>query len=349
MEKSLLLFSVYVILYVTIHINRDYLMVKKEDIEKIKTWAHTIISAVEEVFFGKREVIEKLLVSLLCGGHVLVEDVPGVGKTILARAIAMCLGGDFRRIQCTPDLLPADIIGVSIYNPREAVFTFHPGPIHSNVILVDEINRATPRTQSALLEAMAENQVTVEGKPVSLPSPFFVIATENPIEFEGTFPLPEAQKDRFFPTIKIGYPPRDAESRILETQRRTTHPILDVTPVSTLELVSEIQKLVVNVRVDNSLKEYILDIVEASRKHPLFQLGISPRGSLALYKGAQALAALRGRDFITPEDIKELALPIFSKRVIIKAEQLIKGITEETAITRLLDTVELPLFKDALE
>lgn len=323
-------------------------MLTKQDIDRIKTWAQTIITAVEKVFFGKREVIEKILVSLLCGGHVLVEDVPGVGKTILARAMAMCLGGEFRRIQCTPDLLPADVVGVSVYNPGEAIFTFHPGPIFSNIILVDEINRATPRTQSALLEAMAENQVTVEGKAVPLPSPFFVIATENPIEFEGTFPLPEAQKDRFFLTLKIGYPPRGAESLILETHRRTTHPILDVTAVSNLDTVNEIQKLVVNVQVDKSLREYILDIVEASRNNSLFQLGISPRGSIALYKGAQALAALRGRDFITPEDIKELALPIFSKRVIIKAEHLIKGITEETAINRLLDTVELPVLKDAL-
>jgi MoxR-like ATPase len=175
------------------------------------------------------------------------------------------------------------------------------------------------------------------------------MATENPIEFEGTFPLPEAQKDRFFLTIKVGYPPRDAESLILETQRRTTHPISDLKAVSTLDAVTEIQNLVVNVRVERSLKEYILDIVEASRKHPIFQLGISPRGSLALYKGAQALAALRGRDYVVPEDIKELALPIFSKRIIIKAEHLIKGMTEETAITRLLDSVELPVLKDALE
>ena len=323
-------------------------MLQKQDIETIKKWAQTIISAVEKVFFGKREVIEKILVSLLCSGHVLIEDVPGVGKTILARALAVCLGGEFRRIQCTPDLLPADVTGISVYNPKEASFTFHPGPILTNIVLVDEINRATPRTQSALLEAMAENQITVEGKPVALPRPFFVMATENPIEFEGTFPLPEAQKDRFFLTIKIGYPPRDAESLILETQRRTTHPITDLKPVSNLDAVTEIQKLVVNIQVEKSLRDYILDIVEASRKQNVFQLGISPRGTLALYKGAQALAALRGRDFVIPEDIKELAYPIFSKRIIIKSEYLIKGMTEETAINRLLDTVEVPVLKDAM-
>jgi MoxR-like ATPase len=329
--------------------NQDGIMLQKDDIKRINTWAESIISAVEEVFFGKHEVIEKILVALLCGGHVLIEDVPGVGKTILARALAICLGGDFRRIQCTPDLLPADVTGVSVYNPKESTFTFHPGPLLSNIILVDEINRATPRTQSALLEAMAENQITVEGKSLPLPSPFFVMATENPVEFEGTFPLPEAQKDRFFLTVKIGYPPRDAESLILETQRRTTHPVLDVKPVSSMDTVTDIQNLVVNVRVEKSLKDYILDIVQSSRNNPFFTLGISPRGSLALYKGAQALAALRGRDFVVPEDIKELALPVFSKRVIIKPEHLIKGMTEETAITRLLDSIELPVFRDALE
>jgi MoxR-like ATPase len=324
-------------------------MLKKQDIEKIKTWAETVIGAVEKVFFGKRDVIEKILVSLLCGGHVLIEDVPGVGKTILARAIAICLGGEFKRIQCTPDLLPADVIGISVYNPKEASFKFHPGPIMANVVLVDEINRATPRTQSALLEAMGENQITVEGKRLSLPTPFFLLATENPIEFEGTFPLPEAQKDRFFLSLKIGYPPRDAEALILETQRRTTHPITDLKSVSSLKTVAQIQNTVVNVKVEESLRDYIIGLVETSRKHPLFQLGISPRGSLALYKGAQALAALRGRDYVVPEDIKELVLPIFSKRVIVKSEHLIKGINEEAALSQLLDTVDLPVFKGLAE
>ncbi|MBN1698586.1 MAG: MoxR family ATPase [Spirochaetales bacterium] len=324
-------------------------MIKKEDIREIHTWAKTIIDAVEKVFFGKREVIEKILVSLLCGGHVLIEDVPGVGKTILARAIAVSLGGEFRRIQCTPDLLPADVIGISVYDPNKAAFTFHPGPILSNVVLVDEINRATPRTQSALLEAMAENQISVEGKPMALPAPFFLMATENPIEFEGTFPLPEAQKDRFFMGLKIGYPSRNAESLILETQRRTTHPVCDLKPAAAIDSVLDIQNIVVNVTVDESLRDYILDIAEASRKNPLFQLGISPRGSLALYKGAQALAALRGRDFVTPEDIKELAVPVLSKRVILKSEQLVKGITGEAAVTRLLDSVDIKVMKDAAE
>ncbi len=319
-------------------------MIQKQKIAEINNWSREVIRAVEKVFFGKHNVIEKILVSLLCGGHVLVEDVPGVGKTILARAVAVCLGGKFKRIQCTPDLLPADVIGISVYNPKDAVFKFHPGPILSNIVLVDEINRATPRTQSALLEAMAENQVTVEGKRMPLPAPFFLMATENPIEFEGTFPLPEAQKDRFFMALKIGYPPRDAESLILETQRRTTHPITDLKPVSNPGSVLEIQNTVVNVQVDDSIRDYILDIVTASRKHSLFQLGISPRGSLALYKGAQALAALRGRDYVIPEDIKELALPIFSKRVIIKPEQLMKGVTEEIALGQLLDSIDLPVF-----
>ncbi|MBN2736004.1 MAG: MoxR family ATPase [Spirochaetales bacterium] len=316
--------------------------------DKITDWSKKIINSVEKVFYGKTEVIEMILVSLLCGGHVLIEDVPGVGKTILARAIAISLGGNFNRIQCTPDLLPADIIGVSIYNPKEATFNFHYGPILSNILLVDEINRATPRTQSALLEAMAENQISVDGKPIQLPSPFFVMATENPIEFEGTYPLPEAQKDRFFMSLKIGYPPREAESLILESQRRTKHPVVDLQKITDIETVVEMQSIIVNIQVHKMLKNYILDIAEASRGHSIFQMGISPRGTLALYKGAQALAALRGRDYVTPEDIKELAFPILSKRVIIKAEQLMKGMTEEMAIKSLMDSIELSLLKDSI-
>jgi len=283
---------------------------------KVREWAETIRRSVERVFFGKSEIIEKLLVTLLCRGHALLEDVPGVGKTILARALASSLGGEFRRIQCTPDLLPADVLGVSVYNPKSGEFNFREGPILTNILLVDEINRATPRTQSALLEAMAENQISVDGNRIPLPDPFFLIATENPVEFEGTFPLPEAQKDRFFMVLKIGYPPREAEEEILESQRRITHPVTDVKPVTALQTLLEMQKQLLEVHVDNDLRSYLLTITEQTREDSRLLLGVSPRGSLALYRGSQALAAVRGRNYVIPEDIKELALPIFSKRII---------------------------------
>ncbi len=323
-------------------------MEKSNNTLNIRNWSKTVIDSIEKIFFGKKEAIEKILVAMLCGGHVLIEDVPGVGKTILARAIAISFSGKFSRIQCTPDLLPTDVLGVSIYNPKEGNFKFRAGPIISNIVLVDEINRATPRTQSALLEAMAENQITVEGKVFKLPEPFFLIATENPIEFEGTFPLPEAQKDRFFLSIEIGYPSRNAESLILETQRRTTHPITDLKAATDLQTIIKIKEDVVKVEVDNKLRDYIIDIVEASRNNKMIQLGISPRGSLALYKGAQALAAIRGRDFVTPEDIKELVVPIFLKRIILSSEYLIKGETVKDVLKNLLETVDVPVLKDAI-
>ena len=317
----------------------------EKSLKKIKEWTESIIKSIETVFLGKTEVIQKVLVALLCRGHVLIEDVPGVGKTILARAVAVTLGGKFRRVQCTPDLLPADIIGVSVFNPQKATFQFRQGPVFANFLLVDEINRATPRTQSALLEAMAENQVSVEGNRMPLPEPFFVMATENPIEFEGTFPLPEAQKDRFFLTLRVGYPDRKIEGDILEDHRRTSHPIVNLAPATNVDLLRELQELVVQVYVDEEVKNYLLDIVEASRKDSRFQLGVSPRGSLSLYKGAQALAAIHGRDYVIPEDVKELVVPVFSKRVIIKAEHRIKGSTAERILQDVLNKVEVPVLK----
>jgi MoxR-like ATPase len=314
--------------------------------QEIQQWAHTVIESVESVFFGKRSVIEKLLVALLCRGHALLEDVPGLGKTILARALAGAISGDFSRIQCTPDLLPADILGVSVYNQKEGTFTFREGPITANVVLVDEINRATPRTQAALLEAMAENQISVEGKQKPLPEPFFLLATENPIEFEGTFPLPEAQKDRFFLSLGIGYPERDIEARIVESQRRTTHPVEDITPVTDLDSVLSLQQQVVEVFVHQDVLGYIQDIIQAGREHQSVRIGGSPRATLALYKSAQALARIRGRDYVIPEDVKEMAPAVLSQRVLLKAEYEVKGIKPRMIIEDILNHTQVPMLKD---
>jgi MoxR-like ATPase len=315
-------------------------------VTEIRTWAESLYASVERVFYGKHEVVEKLLVALLCRGHVLLEDVPGVGKTILARALAASIGGSFTRIQCTPDLLPADVLGVSVFNPKEGTFAFRKGPIVANIVLVDEINRATPRTQSALLEAMGETQISIEGKRFALPEPFFLIATENPVEFEGTFPLPEAQKDRFLLSLGIGYPERDVEAEIMESQRRTSHPVTDLTPVTSVEKILELQRDTVTVHVDRTVKDYMLDLVAETRSDVHFSLGVSPRGTLALYKSCQALAALRGRDYVVPEDVKELAPRVFAKRVMVKPEYLIKGHTPERLLESILDRLPVPILKD---
>jgi len=314
-------------------------------VEKVAAWARQVRDSVERVFFGKSDVIDRLLVTLLCRGHALIEDVPGVGKTILSRALARSLGGDFKRIQCTPDLLPADVLGVSIYNPSTGEFQFREGPILTNVLLIDEVNRATPRTQSALLEAMGEGQISIDRRVIPLPDPFFMMATENPVEFEGTFPLPEAQKDRFFMTVQVGYPPREAELMILESQRRLTHPVVDLEPVTSLETVREMQAAILQVHVAPALQNYLLDLVDETRRDPRLALGVSPRGSLALFRGAQALAALDGRTYVVPEDIKALAPPVLKKRMILKPEQVMRGVDEVQVIRDVLDRVEVPVFK----
>jgi MoxR-like ATPase len=314
-------------------------------VQNVQQWAHRIRKSAERAFFGKGDIIEKLLIALLCRGHVLIEDVPGVGKTVAARAIGQSLGGSFRRIQCTPDLLPADVLGVSVYSPKTGEFSFREGPILSNVLLVEEINRATPRTQSALLEAMAENQISMDGRRIPLPSPFFLMATENPIEFEGTFPLPEAQKDRFLLSLAIGYPDRKSEEEILESQRRLTHPVSDIEAVTDLEEVRRMQEAVVGVHVGEAVRGYIMDLVDATRGEQRLKLGLSPRGSLALYKGAQALAAVRGRDYVVPEDVKELFLPACVKRIIVRPEHAVKGVTAEAVLNAVSESVEVPLVK----
>lgn len=305
--------------------------------DDIRAWTESIKAAVERVILGKGEVIEKLLVALLCRGHVLLEDVPGVGKTILARAISLCLGGEFRRVQCTADLLPADVLGVSIYNQRSGRFDFRQGPIMTNILLVDEINRATPRTQSALLEAMEERTISVEGRSQPLPDPFFILATENPVEFEGTFPLPEAQKDRFLLCLSMGYPPEEAEMEIMVAQRRLSHPVTDLKAVTDTQTVLAMQRRVLDVEVSSEVENYILALVEATRSDGRLALGASPRASLALYKGSQALAAVRGRNQATIEDVRELAVPVLLKRIQVRSEQLLKGTTERSVIAQLLE------------
>lgn len=311
-----------------------------------RQWYEKIEQNVTKVFFGKEEVIKKILIAILSKGHVLLEDVPGVGKTILARAIANSIEATFSRIQCTPDLLPADILGVSIYNPKESNFTFHKGPIFANIVLVDEINRATPRTQAALLEAMGENQVSIEGKMLKLPEPFLVIATENPVEFEGTFPLPEAQKDRFLLSCKIGYPDRKNEKKIFESQKRLTHPVLDLKPVTDIQTINKLQEWVVNVFVDEKIVDYMMELIDKTRVSPYLSLGISPRGALALYRATQALALISGREYVIPEDVKELFISVCSKRVILKPDSLIKGISSEEVLNEILNTTEVPVLKE---
>jgi MoxR-like ATPase len=300
---------------------------------------------IEKVFLGKTEAVDTLIAAFLARGHVLLEDVPGTGKTILARAFAASLGLSFARIQCTPDLLPADILGVSVWQQREGNFVFRPGPVANQFVLVDEINRATPRAQAALLEAMAEGQISVEGKALALPEPFFVLATENPVEFEGTFPLPEAQKDRFLLSLSIGYPDAEAETRILENQRRISHPVTDLKPVANPGDILSLQEGIARIHVDPLVKDYLLALVDATRHETALRVGVSPRGSLALYRSAQAWAALHGRDYVVPEDVKTLALPVFRQRMLLSSETLVRGVSADRIVSSILDRVPVPDYR----
>jgi MoxR-like ATPase len=310
--------------------------------EDVRKFVVPLIENVEQVIVGKRQAIEYIMVALLCEGHVLLEDVPGSGKTMLARAIASSLGISFKRIQCTPDLLPNDITGVSIFNQKIGEFEFNPGPIFVNILLADEINRATPRTQAALLEAMQEQQVTVDGVTRDLPRPFLVLATQNPIEYEGTFPLPEAQLDRFLMRLSIGYPSRMDERQILTNLWRE-HPITKIGKVVDGHELSALQRRVWDVNVDSTLQDYIVMLAEATRNHPDLSLGVSPRGSLALLKGSQALAAIRGRDYVLPDDIKTLVPLTLAHRLILKPEAELRGRTAHTILEDALEKTPLDL------
>ena len=308
----------------------------------VTQFVELVVDNVETVIIGKRRQIEYLLVALLCRGHVLIEDVPGTGKTMLARAAAASMDLSFNRLQCTPDLLPNDITGLSLYNQQTNTFEFHPGPVLVNILLADEINRATPRTQAALLEAMQERQVTVDGVTHPLPDPFLVLATQNPIEFEGTFPLPEAQLDRFLIRMPLGYPAADDEIRMLRNLRKS-HPIDQVQPVVDRAELSALEDIVTDVYVDESLERYILDMVRATRSHPEVSVGASPRGSLALYKTAQALAALRGRDYVIPDDVKEMAPLALPHRLIVRPESQVRGRDAPAILTEILDHIEIKI------
>jgi MoxR-like ATPase len=309
---------------------------------ELQEFVNEIITNVEQVIVGKRETIELFMIALLCEGHVLIEDVPGVGKTMLARAIATSLGGDFRRLQCTPDLLPNDVTGVSVFNQQTGQFDFRPGPIFVNILLVDEINRATPRTQSALLEAMQEQQVTVDGVTRQLPRPFLVLATQNPIEYEGTFPLPEAQLDRFLMRLSVGYPSNTDEKQILVNLRRE-HPITTLVQVVDGKQLLDYQQQVWDIHVDETLQDYIVRLVAATRGHSDLVLGASPRASLALFKTSQALAALRGRDHVLPDDIQYLVPATLAHRLIMKPEAELRGRTGRVVLEDILKNVPLEL------
>lgn len=309
--------------------------------EAIQQISGRVVENVERVIVGKSREVHLVLVALLCRGHVLIEDVPGVGKTVLAKSIARSIGCTFKRIQFTPDLLPSDVTGVSIYNQQLASFEYRPGPVVAQIVLADEINRATPKTQSALLEAMEESQITVDGVTHELPQPFVVLATENPIEYEGTFPLPEAQLDRFLVRLSLGYPGRASELEILDRQQRS-HPLESLDQVVAVGDLAEAQAQVKNVHVDPLIKEYIVDLVEATRRHDDIYLGASPRGSLALYNSSRAWAAIQGRDFVIPDDVKDLAEPALAHRVIVSPAARMKGIDARTIIREILTAVAVP-------
>jgi MoxR-like ATPase len=314
---------------------------KGYSVDNAKTIAERILANVERVVIGKRETVRLALIALMCRGHVLIEDVPGVGKTVLARSLAISTGCTFRRIQFTPDLLPTDVTGVSIYNQKTSDFEFRPGPIMAQVVLADEINRATPKTQSALLEAMGERQVTVDGITYPLPQPFIVLATQNPIEYEGTFPLPEAELDRFQLRIHLGYPSPSDEVAIMEAQQ-LSHPIDALEQVTNADEIESIQRAVKEVYVDPLIKEYIASVVDQTRRHEAVYLGASPRGSLALYRACQAYALLDGRDFVTPDNVKELAYPTLGHRLIVSPSARVKEVAAADVINGCLQRVPVP-------
>ncbi|MDM5197120.1 MoxR family ATPase [Fictibacillus enclensis] len=318
--------------------------VNKARYDSYRSELDAVIKNIEHVIVGKKQISELSLVALLAGGHVLLEDVPGVGKTMMVRAIAKSLGLQFNRIQFTPDLLPSDITGVSIFNQKEMNFEFRPGPLMGNVVLADEINRTSPKTQSALLESMEEKSVTIDGHTHILPNPFFVMATQNPIEYEGTYPLPEAQLDRFLLKLNMGYPTPDEEMSILNLMIHD-HPIDNLKPVVTSGQLQEMKQKVMEVYVDDTVKKYIIDLVNRTRNHRSIYLGASPRGSLALMKASQALAFIMDRDFVVPDDVKYLAPYILTHRILLKPEARFEGESAESVVMELLNRVPVPIQK----
>ena len=307
----------------------------------VQAVAQALTANVEKVIIGKRNVVELAVVGLLCQGHLLIEDVPGVGKTMLARSIAKSIGCSFRRIQFTPDMLPSDVTGVSIFNQQTREFEFREGPVFAQLVLSDEINRATPKTQAALLEAMEERQVTVDGVTRRLSRPFLVLATQNPIEYEGTFPLPEAQLDRFMLRLRLGYPSASDEVTMLDSQQ-FKHPVDELGQVVDRPTLIEAQEAIKAVHVDDKIKAYIVELMTQTRKHPEVSLGASPRGSLVLYRTAQARAAIAGRDYVIPDDIKALAPACLAHRMIVSPSARIKDVTAESVLADILGSVPVP-------
>ena len=312
---------------------------------KIKEVSDKIKKEVCQIFKGNTDVVDMVLACLFAGGHVLLEDVPGTGKTVLAKSVAKASGLAFSRIQCTPDLMPSDVTGSSVWLPDSKKFEFRAGPVMASIVLVDELNRATPRTQSALLECMAESQVSVDGARHELSKPFFVLATENPVESEGTFPLPEAQKDRFMMTLSMGYPSEAEEAEIITAQRSLIHPVENVKAVVSKEEILSAMEEAVEIHVDEAVLAYLIALTKASREDLKIAAGVSPRGSIALYKACQAYAAVKGRSFVTPEDVKLLALPVMRKRIILTSDSLLKGYSSESIIRELIESVPVPAFK----
>ncbi len=306
-----------------------------------------VIENIERVVVGKRKEIELSLVALFGGGHVLLEDVPGVGKTMMVKAIARSLGAEFKRIQFTPDLLPSDVTGVSIYNQRSQQFEFRPGPIMANIVLADEINRTSPKTQSALLESLEEGSVTVDGETLQLGKPFFVMATQNPVEYAGTFPLPEAQLDRFLIKLQLGYPNEQEELEILNRLQHH-HPIEGLEPVMTTVEVTDIQKEITKILVSDEIKTYMIDLVHETRKHRSVELGVSPRGTIALMKASQAYAFMKGRDYVVPDDVKHLAPYVLAHRMMLTAESKMSDQTAEQVIVNILEHVQIPVIQRRL-
>ena len=317
-------------------------MTQIDEIRQVQEAARAVRQNASRVIVGKEEVIDLLMVALLCEGHVLFEDVPGIGKTTLAKTLAKSLGCTFQRIQFTPDLLPSDITGITFFNQKKSEFEFRPGPLLAQIVLADEINRATPRTQSALLEAMEERQISVERETIALPRPFIVIATQNPIELEGTFPLPEAQIDRFLMRLRLDYPSQSEERLILQ-RFKEAHPLEELQPVLNGERLQDLQKMIRRIRVEPVVESYIVDLVRATRNHSGVELGVSPRGTLALYRSSQAYAAIHGRFYVIPDDVKRIARPVLSHRLIATSQTRLHGRVMEQIVEDVLQSISVPV------